>query len=87
MKLETGIVLSKGFAHIVAGVFLPWTAALAQWIGDGTWPSKIVWVGVILPASALGGANAWIAFVSGSWADYMKQRNGVEQPQQPIQKP
>lgn len=75
MKLETGIVLSKGVAHIIAGVFLPWSAALGQWIGDGSWPPRIVWIGVILPISALGGANAWIAFVSGSWADYMKQRS------------
>lgn len=60
---------------MVIGVFTPWAGALAQWINSGDWPSKIVWIGVILPASAIGGANAWIAFTSSAFSDYSDKQN------------
>lgn len=72
--LDTVIVLSKGFAFILIGVFTPWTAALAQWINSGQWPGKIIWIGIILPASVIGGATQWVAFTSGAWKEYRQQK-------------
>ena len=77
MKLDTFITLSKGFTAVLIGVFTPWTAALAQWVGSDQWPSRIVWVGVILPASVIGGASAWRSFTSSSWPDYMKRQGAL----------
>lgn len=74
MKLETGIIITKGFCYVCTGVFTPWAGALAQWIGDGTWPPKIIWVGVILPLSILGGAGQLSSFLSGSFPAYMANR-------------
>lgn len=74
MKLDTFIIMSKGLAYILTGVFAPWTAALAQWANSDQWPSKIIWVGVILPASVIGGASQWLSFCSGSWKEYSDQR-------------
>lgn len=74
MKLDTIIIISKGLAFVLVGVFGPWMAALSQWIGDGTWPPKIIWIGVILPLSVVGAANAWIAFTSGSWKEFRQQK-------------
>ena len=73
MKLDTVIIISKGLAFELVGVFSPWAAALAQWVNSGSWPEKIVWVGIILPLSAMGAGNAWIAFTSGSWKEYRQQ--------------
>lgn len=77
IKMETCIIVTKGMCHLIIGVFTPWSAALAQWINSGTWPERIVWFGVILPASAIGGASALQAFLSGSYQNYqkMKQEN------------
>lgn len=74
MKLDTSIVVTKGFCYLMIGVFTPWAAALAQWINSGEWPARIVWVGVILPASAVGGASQLLAFLSNTWADYKAAR-------------
>lgn len=73
MKLETGIIIAKGAAHVTVGAFTPWTAALAQWIGSGEWPSRIVWIGVILPASLIGAGSALQAFLSASFTNYRAQ--------------
>lgn len=72
--MDTVIVLSKGIAFMVVGIFTPWTAALAQWINSGQLPPRIVWLGVILPLSMVGGGSAWIAFTSGSWKEYRQQK-------------
>ena len=74
MRLETAIIIFKGICFLTIGVFTPWSAALAQWVNSGTWPEKIVWVGIILPASAVGGASALQAFLSGSYQTYMDKR-------------
>ena len=73
MKLDALIVLSKGLAYVVVGVFGPWVAALAQWANSGLEPPKIIWLGVIFPLSMIGAGNAWIAFTSGSWTAYREQ--------------
>ena len=72
--MNTAIIIFKGFAYVIVGIFTPWSAALAQWIGTNSWPEKIVWVGVILPASAVGGASALLAFLSGSFSEYKQQK-------------
>lgn len=74
MKLETAVVIFKGLAFVAVGIFTPWTAALSQWINSGEWPSKIIWVGVIAPASFIGGGSALLAFLSGSFPEYQQQK-------------
>ena len=59
---------------MIVGIFTPWAVALTQWINSGTWPPQIVWVGVILPLSAVGGGSAWVAFTSGAWVEYRQQK-------------
>lgn len=74
MRLDTFIIITKGLAHVMVGIFTPWMGALAQWINSGEWPGRIVWIGVILPLSVLGAGNAWISFTSGSWREYQQQQ-------------
>lgn len=74
MRLETFVLLLKLFCHLIIGVFTPWAAALAQWANSGEWPPKIIWIGVILPASAISGASALTGFLSGSYRSYQEKR-------------
>lgn len=74
MKLNTIVISAKGFCYLTIGVFTPWAAALAQWIGTGEWPPRIVWIAVILPASAIGGASQLLSFLSGSFTEYKTQK-------------
>ncbi len=73
MKLDTGIVLTKGTAFVLAAVCLSLGTALAQWANSKEWPDPIVWV-VILCNAAGQGANALISFLSGAYTDYVKGR-------------
>lgn len=82
MKLETAVIIFKALAHTLVGIFTPWTAALAQWVNSDTWPSRIIWIGVILPASVVGGASGLLAFLSGSFKEYQKQRTASQDSQQ-----
>ncbi len=83
MKLDSAIVITKGFCFVLIGAFTPWAAALAQWANSETWPSKIIWVGVILPASVLGGASQLQAFLSGSFTAYQQKRENGQPPNLP----
>jgi TRAP-type C4-dicarboxylate transport system permease small subunit len=74
MNLKTAVVIVKGLCYLIVGVFTPWASALAQWANSGEWPSKIVWLGVILPASAIGGASSLLAFLSSSYKTYTDDR-------------
>ena len=74
MKLDTFMIVTKGMAHLAVGVFLPWSAALAQWINSGEWPPRIIWIAVIMPASVIGAGNAWIAFTSGAFHLFEQQK-------------
>ena len=78
MKLNTAIIITKGLCYLLVGVFTPWSAALAQWVNSGEWPSKIIWVGVLLPVSAIGGASSLLAFLSGSFTEYKAQKRSDE---------
>lgn len=79
MKIETGVLIIKGLAVTLIGVFTPWSSSLAQWANSGEWPEKIVWIGVILPASIIGGMSALSAFLSGAFKTYTDKRNGDTQ--------
>lgn len=74
MRQDSAIIIAKGAAHILVGAFTPWAAALAQWSNSGETPSTIVWVGVIAPASIVGGASALLSFLSGAYAEYVKNK-------------
>lgn len=74
MKQETAVVISKGIAYMLVGAFTPWIASLAQWANSGDMPPKIIWLGIILPASITGAASAWISFTSSTWGNYQQQR-------------
>jgi len=76
MKQETVIVSLKCACYLVVGIFTPWAASLAQWANSGEWPEKIVWIGIILPASAISGASSLLAFLSSSYSNYQKTRTG-----------
>lgn len=74
MKLETAIIILKGLCYTLIGAFTPWSAALAQWANaDGEWPAKIIWIGVILPASIVGGASGLLAFLTTSYGTYKQK--------------
>lgn len=73
MKLDTGIVFTKGTCFFVAAVSLQFAQALAQWANSGQLPNFIQWC--IIIALCLGaGANAILSFLSGSYSDYVKGR-------------
>ena len=74
MMLETTVILFKAMTVTAIGFFTPWSASLAQYIGQGTWPPSIVWYGVILPASVIGAASALNAFLSSSYNTYQQQK-------------
>jgi hypothetical protein len=73
MKLDTGIVISKGSATVISAVCLSFGQALAQWVTDRTWPPGIVWIVIIVIAIGQG-ANALNSFLSGAFSDYVKGR-------------
>lgn len=75
MKHETVIIFLKGLCYFLIGVFTPWTAALAQWANaeSGEWPSKIIWIGVILPASIVGGCSSLLSFFGTSYGTYKQK--------------
>jgi hypothetical protein len=76
MKLETVILIAKGACYLTVGAGVAWSSSLAQWVNSGEWPEKIAWAGIIIPASIIGAANGLLAFLSGSYSTYMKERNG-----------
>ncbi len=76
MKLETVVLVAKGCCYLVVGAGGAWSSSLAQWVNSGEWPEKIAWLGIIVPASVIGAANGLLAFLSGSYSNYMKDRNG-----------
>ena len=82
VRLETAVIVAKGLCYLISGIFTPWAAALAQWTNSGEWPAKITWIGVILPASAVGGTTALLAFLSSSFTQYQRKRqNGNSEPE------
>lgn len=74
MRQDTAVLIAKCAAHVLVGAFTPWAAALAQWANSGETPSAIVWIGIIAPASIVGGSSALLSFLSGSYAKYLEEK-------------
>lgn len=81
LRMETAIVTLKCLCYVLIGVFTPWAAALGQWVNSGEWPPRIVWVAIILPASAIGGATQLLSFLSGSYRDFLDKKQQQEKGQ------
>lgn len=80
MKLETAVILTKGFCFVVIGGLGPLVSGLGQWIDTGEWPPKINWV-VIVAGCFIGAATQMLAFLSQSFGDYkVAMKNGVATP-------
>ena len=82
MKLATLVIATKGACYLIIGIATPLAASLAQWANSGTWPERIVWMGVVLPACLIGGATQLLAFLSKSFGSYQEERSNTrsEQP-------
>lgn len=77
MKLETGIVIAKGTCITGSVTLLALTSGLGQWSNEQTNPSTIQWV--MIAGSSLGaGLGALGGFLSNSFGNYVKARNGID---------
>lgn len=77
MKLETAIVVAKGACVSGSATLLALSSGLSQWSNEPTGPSAIQWV--MIGGGSLGaGLSAFGAFLSGSFGNYLKARNGVD---------
>lgn len=86
MKADTAILILKGICYVLIGAGTPMAASLAQW-GDGSqWPPRIQWV-IITIGAVVGGATQLLSYLSGSYSDWTKSRNGVDKPSAPALKP
>ena len=75
MNLDTNVILLKGLCVAITGFGMPFSAAIAQYANTGEWPSRIVWLSILI-GSAIGGANAIYAWLSGSFTAYKETKNG-----------
>lgn len=85
MKPETAILFTKALCYIVIGALTPLSSALAQWANTGEWPPRIIWV-VVVSGCIVGGATQLLAFLSGSYSDYLKNRTNGNSPDQVLPK-
>lgn len=74
MKLDAAIIITKGLCYLFIGFTAPMGTALAQWANEGTWPPAINWV-VILGVCAGSAAASMLAFLSGSYQEYLNKRS------------
>ena len=73
MKQETAIMCVKGICYMSLGAAGPLITGLTQWANTGEWPPRIIWV--VMAASCLSGmATQLLAFLSGSYSDYLKSK-------------
>jgi hypothetical protein len=80
MKLDTGVVLTKGLCYVVIGGLTPLTVSLAQWANSDQWPSRLIWI-ITIASCGVGAATQLLSFLSGSYTDYVKGRaNGTASP-------
>lgn len=75
MKLDTAAIVAKAICFVVIGFFTPLVTGLAQWANSGEWPGRIVWV-VMGASCCIGGATQLLSFLSNSYSEYAKGRNG-----------
>jgi len=72
MKLDTGVIITKGVCYVVAGAGANLATSLAQWANSGEWPAKIQWI-VIIVGACVGAATNMLSFLSGSFGSYRQQ--------------
>lgn len=77
MKLETAIVVAKGVCVSGSATLLALSSGLSQWSNETANPSTIQWI-MILGGSVGAGLSAMGAFLSSSFGNYLKSRNGVD---------
>lgn len=74
MKQDTAIVIAKGLCYVFIGFTAPLSTALSQWANEGTWPPRINCV-VILGTCLGSAAASLLAYLSGSYSDYLSKRS------------
>ena len=85
MKAETAVMVSKLLVYTMLGGLVPMGTALQQWIGDGSWPPDINWVGIWI-GFGVGAATNYLAFFSSAWQTWKSGRtNGNGTP--PVEPP
>lgn len=77
MKLETAIVIAKGACVSGSATLLALSSGLSQWSNEASNPSTIQWI-MIGGGSIGAGLSAMGAFLSGSFGNYLKARNGID---------
>lgn len=77
MKIETAVIVTKGFCVVFGTTALTLSSNLAQWSNSEDEPSRVQWV-IILCCSIGTGLTALGAFLSNSFGNYLKSRNGVD---------
>jgi hypothetical protein len=77
MKLETAIVIAKGTCVSGSATLLALSSGLSQWSNETANPSVIQWI-MIAGGSIGAGLSAAGAFLSGSFGNYLKARNGID---------
>lgn len=75
MKLETGIVATKGFVVTLVGAGTALLGAVSQWSNADFDPSLLQWV-IIATVTVVGGANALSGFISQAFGNWLKERKG-----------
>jgi hypothetical protein len=78
--MKTFLILLKMACLVGGGALAAFSLALEDNVAAGTWPSRIEWVGNIIPAVGAVIATNLYAFLSNSWAAY---RNGADK-QEPL---
>lgn len=75
--MDTAIILTKGVCTAGAACLLTLSGSLGQWTNTDVGPSTIEWV-IILSSSFGAGLAAAGGFLSSSFGNYIKARNGVD---------
>lgn len=84
MKHDTFTLVLKGLCYVLIGAGTPAAASLAQWGDSGEWPPRIQWV-IIGIGATVGGATQLLSYLSGSYSDWNRARNGVDNKANPPQ--
>jgi hypothetical protein len=77
MKMETGIVITKGVCAAGGATLLSLSASLGQWANTDVSPSAIEWA-MIAGGSVGAGLATVSAFLSSSFGNYIKSRTEID---------
>lgn len=73
MKSDTVTMVIKGIGFVGGAIATQYVNAIAQWANTGDWPARINWH-VIIGSTVAAGFIALGGFMSGSYADWKKNR-------------